>query len=453
MAIFDLASQGATWVIGSNKNGTKTGLPSTIESVQKFSDSLTYQKCTQFGDSAMDFISVGECSPSIQSTLSKYTKNTFANRYLIKMQSTADGIKNKVNGTINNAKEKFGQSYYCTLLAPMFNILINLLEGLINKPKMILAMIYRYLEKILDIVKNLINRLFSCFEAALGQFKKNLYAIKIPDFLDILKGITMWSERCEVISGPIISLVNSMVANDNIKELLYKLGTISDPNVTLHFESIQEVNAFMKIALNLQQGLQAKKDAVLDKVFNSAPMMKAQLGYKYMKAYVQYAMSVVIKKILSPLKSLNAAYNNMIHTRSRYLGIVVNYLIGWLFPKKGYAHNFDENRVYRSRYSIVDVLIICDSINDCNDYLCGGFKSRVEELFNDLKLTRKCMWLNPLIDANDFMDKVIDGLNQAYSNAFTPTMSTKEELAKYIDIEFVKMVRSFGNTLYTVDGY
>lgn len=453
MAIFDLASQGAKYIVGSNKNGVKKGLPSDIEYIQKFSDSITYNRCTQFGDSAMEYISTSECKPSIQSTLSKFTKNTFANRYLIKAKSTIDSVSRNVGGAVSSVKEKFGQSYYCMILAPMFNILTNLLDGLINKPKMILAIISRCLDKILEIIKNLINKLFSCFEAALGQFKKRLYALKIPDFLDILKNITVWSERCEIISGPIISLVNSMVSSEHIKLLLYKLGTINDPSVTLHFESIQEVNSFMKIALNLQQGLQQKKDKILDKIFNSSTFMKANLGYQYIKAYTKYFTSAVIKHIMAPLSWLSSAYNNFLHTRSRLLGIIVNKLMGWLFPAKGYAHKYENNIVYRKRYSIVDLLVICDSINDCNDYLCGGFKSRVQEMFESLQLNRQYAWLNPLIDANNFMDNIIDGLNTAYTNAFSPTVTTKQELAKYIDIEFIKMVRSFGNTLYTVEGY
>ena len=263
----------------------------------------------------------------------------------------------------------------------------------------------------------------------------------------------MWSERCEVIAGPIVSMFNAMVAEPSIKQMLYDVGTIQSPTAPIHFYSIQEVNAFLKVALNLTKGLTEKKNKILEKVYNSQPVQDAVHAYQLMKAYTQYAMAIVIQKILSPLLKLNAYYNNMLHTRSRYLGIVVNALIGWLFPPKGYAHKYDQNIIYRSRYSIVDIMIICDSLNDCNDYLCGGLKQRIQQMFNDLKLNRTCWWMNPLIDANNYMDSVIAGLNQAYSNAFAPTMSTKDELQVYVDIEFIKIVRSFNNSFYTVEGY
>lgn len=452
MAIFDLVSNGANWIIGTNANGTKTGLPSYIESVQKFSDSLTYQRCTQFVDEGLDFVGIGDCNPSIQDTLSRFTKNTFSNRYISKFTSAVDMLKNKA-GSLANVKEKFGQSYYCTILAPMFNILINLIESLVYLVKKILALIYMYIAKILEIIKNLVNKLFSCFEAAIEKFKSLLDNIKAPDFLNFMKGVTVWSERCEIIAGPIVSMFNLMVANSTIKQMLYDLGSINSTDTVIHFDSIQEVNAFLKVALNLADSINNKKTKVLNEIYNSSPIQNAAYGYKLMKAYTQYAIASVTEKILAPIIRLNSIYNNLLHTRSRYLGIVVNTLIGWLFPPKGYAHNYEDNIIRRRKYSIVDVLIICDSLNDCNDYLCGGLKNRIEELFNELKLNRTCWWMNPLIDANSYLTKIASAIETAYSNAFTPVLTNKAEMEKYVDISFIKNVRSFNGAFFTVEGY
>lgn len=448
--VFDLVSQGANWVVGSS-NGGKSGLPSVINKVSSFSDSLTFEKCSQFADEGLDFIGLGDCKPSIQSTLSKYLKTSGPTRFLNKFTDTYSKIKNNIDNKTKNTKEKFGQSYYCNVLAPMFNILINLLEQLIEKPKIILAMIYKYLEKILDIVKNLVNKLFSCFESAISRFKSILDGQKAPDFLNFMKGITVLSERCEVISGPIVEMFNNLVNSDNIKTMLYNIGTISDVNQVLKFESIQEVNAFLKVGINLADKINNKKDEYLGDVYNSSPVKNAIHGYKLTKTYSQYAVAIVTQKILSPLLKLASVYNNQLHARSKYLGIVVNNTLGWLFPPKGYRGNYEDHIIYRSKYSIVDILIICDSLNDCNDYLCGGIQNRIKQMFEELKLSRRCVWLNPFIDANNFMDRVIDKLDNAYKNAFSPVESEVDELRKYFDFEFIKSIRSFNNTLYSIN--
>lgn len=448
--VFDLVSQGATWVVGSSNSGGSTGLPSIIKKVSDFSDSLTFEKCSQFADQGLDFIGIGDCNPNVQTTLGKYLKNNSATRFLNKFTDAYGKIKNTIDNTIESVKENFQKSYYCTTLAPMFNILVNLLEQLIEKPKMILAMIYRYLEKILDIIKNLVNRLFSCFESAINRFKSLLDGIKVPDFLNFLKGITIWSERCEVIAGPIVSMFNNLVKDSTIRSMLVSLGTIQDINQEIRFESIQEVNAFLQISLNFADKLNNEKDKLLNKVYDSSLVKNAVYGYQMVKAYTQYGVAIVTQKILSPILKLASAYNNMLHARSRYLGIVVNHAIGWVFPPKGYKHNYEDNIIYRAKYSIVDVLIICDSLNDCNDYLCGGIQNRIKQMFSELKLSRKCWWLNPFIDANQFMDKMINNLDVAYKNAFEPSQAIEDRITTYFDVEFIKSIRSFSNSPYQV---
>lgn len=462
MAIYDLVTAGknatlnagssvAKWVVGTNENGSKSGLPSIISSVQKFSDSLTYEKCTQFADEGLDFTGVGGCKPTIQGTLSKFTKSNFASRYINKFTSAVDMAKNTIGNTVSNLQNKFGQSYYCTVLAPTFKILLELLEGLIEKPKKILALIYKYIEKILEIIRNLVNKLFNCFEAAIAKFKSILDNLKAPDYLSFMQGVTVWSERCEVIAGPIVTLFNNMVADKTIKGMYVDLGVIGSMDDVVVFESIQDVNKFLKMAMNFSKRINDVKDRVLNRIYNSSPIQKAEYGYKLMKATTQYAMAIVMQKILSPLLRLNSLYNNMLHTRSRYLGIVVNSLIGWLFPPKGYAHNYEDNIIKRRRYSIADVLIICDSLHDCNDYLCGGISNRVKQMFEELKLNRDCWWLNPLISANEYLDSAILALEKAYSNAFTPTKSTQQTLETFINVDFIKSIRTFGNVLYSME--
>lgn len=445
--VFDLVSQGATWVVGSNKQDGSS-LPGIINKVTSFSDSLTYEKCTQFSEQGLDFIGIGDCKPSVQNTLSRYLKNTSATRFINKFTETYSKIKNKANKTIESTKEKFQQSYYCNTLAPMFNILINLIEQLIEKPKIILAMIYRYLEKILDVLKNLVNKLFSCFESAINKFKSMVDGVKVPDFLNFLKGVSVWSERCEVIAGPTVDMFNGLVKNDSVKQMLVDLGIIQEKDQVVHFESIQEVNSFLKVSLNLADNLNRKKDQYLNNIYDSDIVKGTVHGYNLVKAYTHYGVAIVSQKILSPILRLASSYNNILHARSRYLGIVVNRTIGWLFPPKGYKHNYEDNIIYRSKYSIVDILIICDSLNDCNDYLCGGIQNRIKQIFAELKLSRKCWWLNPFIDANQFLDKVITNLDNAYKNAFSPTQSMVDTVTKYFDIEFIKSIRSFGNTPY-----
>lgn len=465
MAIYDLitvgsngilgaSKQAANWVVGTNDNGSKNGLPAIIDNVQKFSDKLTYERCSQFVDEGLDFVKIGGCKPSVQDTLSRYTKASFAARYLNKFTSNVDVIKHKIGNTIENVKNKFGQSYYCTVLAPTFKILLELLEGLIEKPKKILALIYKYLEKIIDITKNLVNRLFACFEAAIKKFKDILDNIKIPNFVDYMTGVSVWSERCEIISGPIVSLFNKMMKNQSVRKILVELGTINNESDDIVFESIQEVNAFMKVSTNLSKKLEKidkTKDRILNNMYSSDEAEKAELGYKLAKASTQYSMSIVMNKILGPLIRLNSEYNNILHTRSRYLGRVVNNLIGWLFPPKGYSHGYEDNIIFRGKYSIVDVLIICDSLHDCNDYLCGGITNRIKEMFKDLKLNKNCWWMNPLIYVNEYMDGIISGLEKAYTNAFTSTKSTTDTLNRFVDISFIKSIRSFDTVLYTME--
>jgi hypothetical protein len=139
MAVFNIVTQGANWVIGSNVDGKKTGLPSVVSSLKSFSDNITFTGCSQFAGEALDFLAIGECNASAQSTISKFVKNSTLGRYINKFSSAVDVAKKTVSTTIDATKQKFGQTYYCNVMAPMFNILINLLEALLTYPKKILA--------------------------------------------------------------------------------------------------------------------------------------------------------------------------------------------------------------------------------------------------------------------------------------------------------------------------
>lgn len=453
MAVFNIVTQGANWVIGSNVDGKKTGLPSVVSSLKSFSDNITFTGCSQFAGEALDFLTIGECNASAQSTISKFVKNSTLGRYINKFSSAVDVAKKTVSTTIDATKQKFGQTYYCNVMAPMFNILINLLEALLTYPKKILALLYKYLEKILELIKSLINNLFTCFEALASKFKDILNNLTASEFLNLMQGVTVWSVRCEVIAGPIVSLFNTIFNDSTVKQMLYDIGTITSPTATIKFYSIQEVNAFLKVAFNLTAGLTKVKERVLNRIYNSSEYNSMIHGYKLTKAYVQFCTAIVMKTILSPLLRLGAFYNNLLHTRSRFLGIIVNYTIGWLFPPKGTAHPYEDNKIYRTRYSISDVLIICDSLNDCNDYLCGGIKNKVQEIFNELKINGNCWWINPLIKANSYLEKVVQGLQSAYDNAFTATETVTNTLSKYIDLDWIKAVRDYNTNFFAVEGY
>lgn len=451
--IFDLVNGGAKWVVGKNANNKKSGLPSAINAISKFSDSLTYNRCTQFvEEEGLDFVGLGDCNPGVQNTLSLFTKNGYGNRFIGKVSSVVDMAKKKVGDAIDSVKQKFGATYYCQVLAPAFNAIVNMIEGVLDNVKKILAIIYKYIEQLLALISQLINRLFACFEAAVGKLVDLVKGLKFPDFLNFLQGISVWSERCEVISGPIILMFNNMFNTVSMKKILYKMGTIADENVDIHFESIQEVNGFLKIACNLADILNNKKDELFDDVMNSDIVNSMKNGYALAKAYTQYGTAVVIQTILAPIASLGAAYNNMLHTRSSKLGYFINKCIGWLLPAKGYAHPYDENIVYRKKYSIADVLVILDSMNDCNDYLCGGFKAKVELMITKMKLDGNCFWNNPLGWLSNVTDTMVEGLEEAYSNAFDPIKTTEDELNTYINVEFIKSVRTYDGSFYIVEG-
>jgi hypothetical protein len=166
------------------------------------------------------------------------------------------------------------------------------------------------------------------------------------------------------------------------------------------------------------------------------------------RSYVQYGIANVYAKAMAPLHKLEDRYNNFLRTRSRLLGILVNSTIGWLFPDCG-SSKFEDGRIKRKRYSILDVVNILDSMNTCNSYICGNINNQVSELLAELELSRYGRWINPLVKANDNLTKYINTM-------FAETFGTNGEIASaqaaegHVDLNFIKGILPYSNTLKAV---
>lgn len=468
MSIVDITNAGSSIASTAKSTSNRNFLGRQIAKVENFADNIKIDKCYQFGSSAMGAVASsvsGDCTTNILDEIGSLLKNNAILRYITSgvdaINNAIDAVKSfgkRVVGSITNSPLGLSiRGFYCGVLAPSMQILLMAIKSLIAIPLTILNALYKILQRIKDIANNLTNKLFDCFGSFLQGMQDSVgsmgvnFQFKFNDLFSFLDDVENFLRNCEVVSRPMIDLFNELVnpcSSTSMRGVFNKIGMTSEDE-DISFCSAADVIAFLerrkKIKLIDLEDLNNLLNQFnpFNGLLNGAKKLN-ELG----RSYVQYGIASVYAKAMAPLHKLEDQYNNFLRTRSRLLGILVNSTIGWLFPDCG-SSKFEDGRIKRKRYSILDVVNILDSMNTCNSYICGNINNQVSELLAELELSRYGRWINPLVKANDNLTKYINTM-------FAETFGTNGEIASaqaaegHVDLNFIKGVLPYSNTLKAV---
>ena len=453
-SIVDVTVAG-TKELPSMKNRNSIG--GVIGNVQAFSEGLKVDKCYQFGSSAMGAIAgavTGECTTNILDTIGNLLKNNSMVQYMqtaiSKVNNAIDSVKSfgrDVVGSITNSKLGLSiRSFYCGILAPSMQILLMAIKSIIAIPLTILNALYKTIQKIKDIANALTTKLFDCFNGFLQGMQDSVgsmnvnFEFKLNDLFSFLDDVENFLKNCEIISRPLIDSFNMMISKcspGSMRTIFNELGMTSDGVDEPELCSAADLIAFIERRKKIKLIDLSKINDLLnafnpfDGIFKGAKALN-----ELARTYTQYGVATLYENVMTPLHKLESRYNNLLSTRSRFLGKLVNSTIGWLFPDCG-SSKFEDGIIRRSKYSILDVVNILDSMYGCNSYICGNINNQVSELLAQLEISKFGKWINPLVNANDNLNKFID-------NMFAETFGTDAEIAEShiknfnVDPAFVK---------------
>lgn len=453
---------------GASSFSNRNFLGRQIGKVESFSDSIKINKCYEFGSGAMTAVASsisGECSTNILDQIGSLLKNNAIVKYIAsaidKVNNAIDSVKSfgrNVVGAITNSAIGLGiRGFYCGILAPSMQILIMAIKSLIALPLTILNGLYQIVQKIKDIANGLTNKLFDCFGAAIQGMQDSVGAMNVEfnftfhDLFSFLEDLEGFLKNCEVISKPMIDLFNGLVnpcSSTSMRTVFNELG-MSTEDEDLEFCSAADLISFLERRKKIKLIDQDKINELLNKfnpfngLFNGAKKLN-----ELSRTYVQYGIASVYSSTMAKLHRLETLYNNLLSTKSRLLGILVNSTVGWLFPRCA-SSKFEGGKIKHKKYSILDVLNILDSMNGCNSYICGNLNNMVSELLAELEVSKYGKWINPLIKANDNLNKYIDTL-------FADTFGTNGEIAannvrnENVDIDFLKSTLPYSLSLKAV---
>ena len=465
MSIIDITQSGQS--TSSLKSATNRNLVGQqIGKVERFADNVNISKCYQFGTGAMGAVASaisGDCSSDLFDTIGNILKNNAIVKFIAsgldKINNAIDGVKSfgkQVVGSITNSPLGLRiRGFYCGVLAPALQILLMAVKSLIAIPHTILNALYKIIDRLKDIANNTTNKLFDCMGALIqglsdgvGKLNVNI-SFTFADLLAFLDDIEGFLKNCEVIAQPIIGLFNSLLnpcSSVSMRTIFDEIGMSTPGADENHMCSAADVVAFLERRKKIGSVELSRINSLLNKfnpfggLFDGASKLN-ELG----RTYVQYGIAKLYEKAMGPLHRLEAYYNNLLTTRSRFLGILVNSTIGWLFPTCG-SSKFADNRIKRRKYSILDVVNILDSMNGCNSYICGNINNQVTELLAELEISRFGKWINPLVNANEKLSKFIDV-------AFAQTFGNNGDIAQAniatnnIDIDFIKSILPYSTTV------
>ncbi|MFA5403747.1 MAG: hypothetical protein WC358_02320 [Ignavibacteria bacterium] len=468
MGIVDITNIGSSIASTAKSTSNRNFIGRQIAKVESFTDSIKIDKCYQFGSSAMGAVASsvsGDCTTNILDEIGTLLKNNAVMRYITSgvdtINNAIDAVKSfgkKVVGSVVNSPLGISiRAFYCGVLAPAMQILLMAIKSLIAIPLTILNALYKIIQKIKDIANNLTNKLFDCFGAFLQGMQDSVgtlgvnFQFQFNDLFSFLDDVENFLRNCEVISGPMIDIFNGLVnycSATSMRGIFNKIGMTSEDE-DISFCSAADVIAFLERRKNIKLVDLDELNELLNKfnpfngLLNGAKKLN-ELG----RSYVQYGIASVYEKAMAPLHKLEDMYNNFLRTRSRLLGILVNNTIGWLFPDCG-SSKFEDGIIKRSRYSILDVVNILDSMNTCNSYICGNINNQVSEMLAELELSKYGRWINPIVKANDNLTKYLDTM-------FAETFGTDGEIAStkaaegHVNMDFLKSILPYSNTLKAV---
>jgi hypothetical protein len=469
MSIVDITNAGQSAATTSKSIANRNLLGKQIGKVESFSDSIKIDKCYQFGSASMGAIATsisGDCTSNILDGIGNLLKNNAMVKFIA---SSVDKINNAIDsaksfgrnivGAITNSPLGLGiRGFYCGVLAPAMQILLMAIRSIIAVPLTILNALYKIIQKIKDIASSLTNKLFDCFGSYLkgmqdstGKMNVN-FNFKFSDLFSFLDDVENFLKNCEIVSKPMIDMFNALInpcSSTSMRTIFDELG-VTDPDVeepTLC--SAADLIAFLERRKKIKIIDQDKINRLLNNfnpfngLFNGAKKLN-----ELARSYTQYGISKIYESTMAKLHRLESRYNDFLRTRSRLLGKIVNSTIGWLFPNCGSA-KFDGGIIKRRKYSILDVVNILDSMNGCNSYICGNINNQVSELLAQLELNKFGRWINPLVKANDNLNKFIDTM-------FAETFGSDGEIAsaklanENIDVDFIKSILPYSLKLKAV---
>jgi hypothetical protein len=265
-------------------------------------------------------------------------------------------------------------------------------------------------------------------------------SFKLNDLFSFLDDVEGFLKNCEIISRPLIDTFNNMIQKctpGSIRPVFDEIGMTSDSVDEPLLCSATDLIAFLERRRSIKTPNLDKVERILNRLdpfrglFNGAKALS-----ELTRSYVQNGIGQVYENTMAQLHRVEAWYNNLLATKSRTLGKIVNASIGWLFPDCG-SSKFSDGVIKRRSYSILDVVNILDSMNGCNYYICGSLNNRVSELLAQLELSKYGKWINPLININTTINKMID-------NLFVNTFGTDSEIANQellnsnVDISFLQ---------------
>lgn len=463
----DITEKGYSLNNKENKDSARNAVGLNIGKVENFSDSIKLDKCYQFGFSSMGSIAnvAGECSTNILDELGNILKNNATLKYITTnidaVNNAIDSVKSFGRSTVGSViNSKLGltiRGFYCGVLGPSMQILLMAIRSLISIPLTILNTLYKIIQKIKDISSSLTTKLFECFSSFLQGMQDNTgelnreFRFKINDLFSFLDDVENFLKNCQVISRPMIDLFNELVnyCSSNSMRVVFDNIGMTEKDADITFCSASEVLDF----LAKRKTISVLDEEQVNELLNSFnPFNGLFNGAKKLndlsRNYVQYGISSIYAKSIMQLHRFEELYNNFLRTRSRSLGILVNSSIGWLFPDCGDS-KFEDGRIKRRRYSIIDVVNILDSMNTCNSYICGDIKNKVSELLAELELNRFGRWINPIVKANDNLTKYLNSI-------FVETFGSNSDIlnnrmsSMNIDIEFIKKILPYSSSLKAV---
>lgn len=434
--------------------------------VDRSNDGPPVDRCYQFGESAISSIVGRNCSTSVMDSLESLLMNNSIAKFLNKGLKTAnnaiDSVKSfgsKAVGAVTNSSAfKSVKSFYCGTLAPAMKILLMVLESLIAIPLTILRGIYKFLQKIRDVATSLVNKLFDCMggfldglEDSIGTFDLKV-DFKLNDLLSFFDDLSEFLKNCEVISRPLLETFNAFIdpcSDKTLRPLFNAIGMTSDDVEEPILCSAEDLRKFLdrrKNIINIDPEIINKLISSINPI--SGIFKGARILTNMARTYSAYGISAVHDAMVRPFHKLEAMYNNFLSTRSRFLGILVNSLLGWLLPDCG-SSKFDEGIIRRRKYSINDVIAILDSMSNCNSYMCGGINNQVQTMLASLELSKWGKWVNPLVKANETVSKYIDSM---YLNSFgSASDQAKAAIGEYnVDSVFIKSLRAYSLNLAVV---
>lgn len=460
----DLTASSGKYVLSNTKKNQTNKLGSVIKKVEDYADSLTVSKCYQFGESSMASIAGlgGQCSTNIMDMLENTLKNNaiarFINTNIKRINNAIDGVKSFGNKINNSDVFKKVKGFYCGTLAPAMKILLMLLNSLISVPLTILKSIYKFLNKLRDVADSVMNKLFDCMggyiqgmQDSVGKFDLKP-DMTIKDLLFFLDDLANFLDNCEVISRPLINSFNDMInpcSSVSMRVIFDKIGMTTpnfDEPILCSAEDLKNfINRRNKIITLTKKEVNQfiNKFNPLDGIFNTAKAL-TQIS----RTYTAIGIAKLHEAIIKPVHKLETMYNNFLSSRSRLLGKIVNAAIGWLLPNCGSA-KFDEGLIRRRKYSIRDILNILDSMHGCNTYLCGNINNQVQTLLATLEMNKFGFWINPLVKANDNLNRLIDNV---FANTFGEEYNANRNglIQQNIDPEFIKKLQPYALRIQAV---